>query len=179
MGLTHHEGLGVLYFFLLSLKLCKVIPEQSRFFLEVLLEQCKHFGEQLIQLFFDFIRVTLEPSHLFKDYLHLLFYSSLLLFGLFVTTLKPLKGRLIGGLQLLDLMLGMAFSTLPTFDDAHGTEGLTAIETVKFESPTLMPLAHTEAVLTTLEIFHEGLVIVKSEPLVTMKLQSTLLKVFQ
>jgi hypothetical protein len=73
----------------------------------------------------------------------------------------------------------MTFSTLPTFDDAHGTEGLAAIEAVKFESPTRVPLAHTKAVLTTLEVIHEGLVIVESEPLVTMKLQSTLFKVFQ
>ena len=59
MRLTHHEGLGVLYFFLLPLQLSKVIPEQSRFFLEVLLEQCKYFGQQQIQLLLDFIRVTL------------------------------------------------------------------------------------------------------------------------
>ena len=74
-------------------------------------------------------------------------------------------------------MLRMALLTLPTFDDAHCTEGVAAIETEKFESSVLMPLANTETVLPALQVFHKGLVIFQSEPLVMMKLQLTVFKV--
>ena len=121
MGLTHHEGLSVLNLFLLPLQLGKVILEQARFFLEVLLKQCKHLSEELVQLLFDLIRVAFEPSHLFQDHLHLLLDPPLLLLSLPVPALQPLQGRLICGLQLLDLVLCVpAFTALPTFDYAHG-----------------------------------------------------------
>lgn len=77
-------------------------------------------------------------------------------------------------------MLGMPpFTALATFDDAHGTEGLAAVEAVEFESPLRVPLAHAEAVLPALEVVHEGLVVVQGEPLVPMKFQPALVKVLQ
>ena len=170
MCLLPHKLLSEWNFVFLSLKLCKLVFEKSRFFFEISSKHCQSLSQKLVQSFFYFIWITFKSPHFLYNQLHLLFQFCLFAFNLIILLcFKLSEWGLVSLLKFFNSVLIMSLGYF-SINNAQRTKGLAAFKAIKFEGSFRM--SQTDAIkfiVWFLKVDKKWFIVLESEPLMLMR----------